>query len=72
MGAPTATTAVAGTYELHLRVLSEAVPMQQFEHMIKKRDFAAAEAFARAQRIDLQVRPCGRSRLITPTNEGSQ
>ena len=39
-----------------VRILSEAVPMQQFQHLLKKRDFAMAEAFARTHRMDLQVR----------------
>jgi hypothetical protein len=47
---------LVGVPELHVRVLSEAVPMQQFQHLIKKRDFDGAAAFARLHRMDAQVR----------------
>ena len=40
--------------------------MQQFQHLLKKRDFAMAEAFARTHRMDLQVRslPTGRALFL--------
>lgn len=47
---------LTGRPELQLRVLSEAVPMQQFQHLLKKRDYVRAEAFARMHRMDMQVR----------------
>jgi len=46
--------------EIFLRVLSEAVPLQRFQHLINKKEFKAAEELAKSSGLDVQLVHKGR------------